>query len=563
MRPDYDQRMPPEPPRATGDGRAVLLAARSDVALHRLLDVLPVFEGDSRISRLFTLIPGSEFGADALTAVTVAGGRTVPWDEACLRTYDLILTASPKGALRLLHGNRVLLPHGAGFGKALASEGTAGLASGLDPAYLRPEDDRFVLHALAHPDQVGLLAEVSPEAAARVRVVGDPTLDRLLASRSQRTHYRRALGTGSRTLVVLASSWGPESLLRRRPDLPAQLIARLPVDTHQLALIVHPNERSSLGAFDLRELLTPALAGGMVLAGAYEEWASLLIAGDVLVTDHGSAALYYSAVSDRPVINAYDGGNEVIPGSPIAELLSSVPRLAGPDDLRSAASGYRQGPGRAAAQAAFAHQHGALPRLREELYDLLGLTLPNLPVRPRVLPPPTAPAPVAEAFDVHVHAEGSVVSVERTVAGLGAAGHHLAAEYGAAGEQFVRTAGVLYRRAGPATPGPYREAWTIAAWTANTLAEYTGCGTAAAVLPEGACVLRHRGDDRLWALHVEPCRQGGKVVHTDPAAVLSAVHAYFATHKTLARTTLTCRIGDHAFPVRISLASPADASLAL
>ncbi|MEU7497133.1 hypothetical protein AB0B52_08630 [Streptomyces griseofuscus] len=34
--------------RATGDERAVLFAARSQNALHRLLDTLPVFAGDDR-----------------------------------------------------------------------------------------------------------------------------------------------------------------------------------------------------------------------------------------------------------------------------------------------------------------------------------------------------------------------------------------------------------------------------------------------------------------------------------------------------------------------------------
>ncbi|MGW1714010.1 hypothetical protein [Streptomyces sp. NPDC002156] len=79
------------------------------MALYRLLDVLPVFPGDDRITRLFTLVPGSGFGVDALAAIDGLGGRTVPWAEACGRTYDLVVAASPKGDLRLLHGPRVLL----------------------------------------------------------------------------------------------------------------------------------------------------------------------------------------------------------------------------------------------------------------------------------------------------------------------------------------------------------------------------------------------------------------------------------------------------------------------
>jgi len=210
--------------------RTVLLAARSAVALYRLLDVLPVFAGDHRITRLFTLVPGSDFGVAALAAIDAAGARTVPWDEACAGSYDLILLASPKGEWELLHGDRVLLPHGAGFGKTIRAEGSADSASGLDPEYLLPADRTggalISLHALAHPSQVARLAAVSPRAAARAEVVGDPTVERVLASLSLRDDYRAALGTGSRRLIVLASTWGEESLLSRRPGLPAELAAR-------------------------------------------------------------------------------------------------------------------------------------------------------------------------------------------------------------------------------------------------------------------------------------------------------------------------------------------------
>ncbi|MFF3735053.1 hypothetical protein ACFYXM_33440 [Streptomyces sp. NPDC002476] len=231
--------------RATGDGRratgerSVLLAARSAVALYRLLDTLLAFSGDERLTRLFTLVPGSDFDIDTLSVIDAVKGRVLPWEEACRRTYDLVLAASPKGELDRLRGTRVLLPHGAGFNKSIPGEGRADSASGLDPRYLAPNEDGtpITLHALAHPDQVARLAAVGPEAAERARVIGDPTLERVLASLSLRDRYRAALGTGPRTLLVLASTWGPDSLLHRRPGLPAELATHLPHDEYQLALI--------------------------------------------------------------------------------------------------------------------------------------------------------------------------------------------------------------------------------------------------------------------------------------------------------------------------------------
>ncbi|MFI0718405.1 translation initiation factor 2 [Streptomyces sp. NPDC021224] len=547
--------------------RTVLLAARSDVAMYRLLDVLPVFEGDARITRRFTLVPGSAFGTDALAAVGAAGGRTVPWEEACGRPYDLILTASPKGALQLLSGKRVLLPHGAGFGKAVPAEGSAMTASGLDPAYLPPYDEHLVLHALAHPDQIAQLAASAPHAAPRATVVGDPTLDRILASRSLRDGYRRALGTGGRRLVVLASTWGPHSLLRRRPDLPARLAAALPVDAYQLALVVHPNERAVLGDFELAERLAPARAAGLAVSAGYEEWAAVLVAADVLVTDHGSVALYFAAGGpERPVLAACDGGGEVIPGSPIDVLLAGVPRLARAADLPAALAAYEPGAAGRAAGSAFAADRlgSSLPRLRTELYTLLGLDPPSGAVRARPLPPPAPPSRLPAAFDVHVHRGPDGLRVERLPAGLGPAGHHLAVEHGSAGEHFARTAGLLYRRAAAPAPGPYRESWTAEGWTGAVLDDYTGCRTAAAILPDGTCVLRRRDDPAVWALRAAPAAHAGRVVHPDPAAALSAVHAAPASPAAaLHPGTYHCLIGGRAFRLTLTPALPEQAGYVL
>jgi hypothetical protein len=541
--------------RATGV-RTVLVAVRSAVALYRLLDTLPVFSGDARVARFFTLVPGSDFSVDALAAITAAGARTVAWSEACRRSFDLILTASPKGELRLLHGDRVLLPHGAGFGKAIPAEGSARAASGLDPAYLRPDDDVLALYALAHPEQVARLAEISPRAAERARVVGDPTLERLLASRSRREHYREVLGTGSRRLIVLASTWGPESLLRRRPDLPAELISRLPYDACQLALIVHPNERSLLSDYELRERLAPALSAGLVLPEPYEGWAALLVAADAMICDHGSAALYFAAFRDRPVVSAYDGGAELIPGSPIAALLSGVPRLEHSADVQRALGAYRPGSTITAARSAFAEQGHALEHLRRELYELLGLTPLEQPVVARPLPPPAPAARTAAAFDVHARVTGHQVGVERMPAGNGPAGHHLAAEHSAAGERHIRTAAVLYRRARPAAATPYGHAWTADAWTAHALAEYPGSRLAAVVLTDELCALRLRGDGRLWALRIEPHVDGdGSVARTDPAAALSAVHTWRTANGRMPTEDLECLIGEHTHRIRISVAT--------
>ncbi|MEV7089487.1 translation initiation factor 2 [Streptomyces sp. NPDC093085] len=546
--------------------RTVLFAARSAVALYRLLDVLPVLSGDDRITRLFTLVPGSDFGADTLAAIDALGGRTVPWTTACGRSYDLIVAASPKGDLRLLRGPHVLLPHGAGFNKSIPGEGSADSASGLDPAYLhRAEHDApIALHALAHPDQVARVAATAPEAARHAKVIGDLTLERVLASWSLRERYRTALGTGARTLLALVSTWGPESLIRRNPALPARLASHLPHDEYQLALVVHPNERSLLGTYELTERLAPALDAGMVLPDPHEEWASVLIAADAVVTDHGSAALYFCAAQDRPVVGVHPGGGELIPGTPMGALLDRTPLLGHPESLLdhpeslvTALRAYRPGPARAAAEAAFAPPGDAVDRMRTEVYALLGLARPAHAVRPRLLRTP-APAPrVPAAFDVHVETTEAGIRITRHPAGTGPPGHHLAAEHGAAHEHLARSAGLLYRRPLPASAAPVELTWTAEGWTRHTLAAYPGCRAAAALLPSGGCLLRVRGQgrtdqERTYAVETEPRAEGDRVLRVDPAVALSAAHATLLTRPPPpGPATLTCWVGDHPFQVTL------------
>ncbi|WP_425825490.1 translation initiation factor 2 [Streptomyces fractus] len=537
------------------------------MALYRLLDVLPAFAGDERVTRCFTLVPGSDFGADALSAIEETGARTVPWDEARSRTYDLVVAASPKGDLGQLRGPHVLLPHGAGFNKTLRYEGSADSASGLDPVYLSRSEGSapIALHALAHPDQLARLTTVAPQAARRAKVVGDPTLERVLASRAHRDRYRDALGTGPRTLVALASTWGPESLIRRRPGLPARLATQLPYDEYQLALVVHPNEWSRLGAFELRQRLEPALAAGMLLPRPRDEWASTLVAADALVTDHGSAALYYAAVGDRPVVAGCRGGDELLPGSPMDVLLGGVPELGAAEDLPKVLRAYRPGRASDAADAAFTHRHDALRRLRDEFYALLDLAPPTLPAPAATpLPLPAAPRRTPSAFDVHVEfREGGGVVIARHPAGTGTPGHHLAVEHGAASEQLARSAGLLYRRQLPRSPGTAGLNWTFDGWARQVLSDSPGCRTAATVLATGRCLLHVRGHDRSYVLETGPVAENGRLARVDPAAAVSAAHAWLTrtgpTATSDTEVSLTCVVGERAFPVRLRPATDGEA----
>ncbi|MFJ7630639.1 translation initiation factor 2 [Streptomyces sp. NPDC097595] len=534
----------------------MLVAVRSAGALHRLLDVLPVFDGDTRVTIRFTLLPGSHFDVDALVALDGSGARILPWDEARRVSHDLVLTSSPKGELHELSGPRALLPHGAGFNKSISNDGSPEVPSGLDPHYLLVDGEPWAdLHALAHEEQVARLALHCPPAADRAAVVGDPTLDRLLASVPHRQDYRAALGTGPRQLIVLTSTWGPDSLLARRPDLPAELTRILPRDAFQVALIVHPNEYSKTGLFDLSRWLAPALKAGLVLTHPYEEWAAVLVASDAVVSDHGSTALYAAALG-RPIISAYDGSRELIPGSPMARLLDSAPRLSAASGLADALRESRTMDTRDQAAVAFARQGQALRLLRQQLYQMLGLQPPSSPLDAPAFSQPLTTPRQPRAFAVQAHVSGHRIALERFPAHTQEAVHHLAAEYPTAGPRQVQSAALLWRRARAVGPTVQHTAWTAEGWTAHVLEEAPGCRTAAAILSPQRCLLRNRTAG-LLSLRVEPHRDRGHVSHTDPTAVVSAVHAWLSANTNWSLPVpLLCDTGP--MTVRVHL-NPADA----
>ncbi|MGQ4515942.1 translation initiation factor 2 [Streptomyces sp. DW26H14] len=558
----------PDLPGVARGTRTVLYAVRSATALNRLLDVVPVFAGDPRIEPVFTIVPGSDFGTDALAALDGAGARTVPWAEAVRCGARLVLAASPNGPLHELPGPLVLLPHGAGFNKRLPGSQDADPASGLHPRQLvRGRAPLAALHALAHPGQIARLAGHAPATVAeRAVVVGDPTLDRMLESAPLRERYRAALGTGTRRLVVLVSTWGPESLLAREPGLAAWLTAELPYDEYQIGLVLHPNEHSRLGGFTLRQHLAPALAAGLVTTRPYEEWAALLTAADCVVTDHSSSALYYAALpaphgGRRLLLGCYEGG-ELIPGTPMDVLLSAAPRLragdaaAAAEQVAAAFDGAR-GPGvparDGAVVAAFAERGSALERLRAHCYALLGLVPPAGPVRPRPLPVPTTAARRPTAFAVRTTVRDDTVALTRHPLSAGAYDGHVSAEEGTSSLGELQAAALIHRSAGPG--GGEGAAWTMGGWTARVLADYPGCGTAAVVLPDGRCVLRRRGGDVLLSLRVAPAEAPGDLRwRPDPAVVLSAVHARLDAGPPPA--TVVCAVGPRRVRVHLAEAPP-------
>jgi hypothetical protein len=215
---------------------------------------------------------------------------------------------------------------------------------------------------------------------------------------------------------------------------------------------------------------------------------------------------------------------------------------------------------RRAADGAFACRGRAVERLREELYALLGLSLPPAHVEPRLLPLPAGPAVSPAAFAVRVTAapagaDGPSLVVERFPAGTELTAHHLAAEHGRSGVRHLQSAAVHYRHA---RPGPVAgSARTAEAWIGQVFAAYPGCGTAGVVLGPVGCLFRRR-DGALTVLTA--AGPGG----ADPAAFLSAVHAVHASRATAeVPAAFTCEVGRSTHRVTLRPATRSEARTAV
>jgi hypothetical protein len=254
---------------------------------------------------------------------------------------------------------------------------------------------------LSHDEQYARLAGAVPEALDAAVVAGDPCFDRMAVSEPRRRDYRRALGANDDTrVVVVTSTWGPDSLLGRNPGLIAQLLAELPGDQHVVAAVLHPNTWYAHGPAQIRLWLGDCLRAGLRLIPPAHGWQQAVLAADVVVGDFG-AVTGYAACAGRATLLASFPEHQIAEGSAMDELGRTAARL-------DPAAAFLPQFGTALAQAA----EGGLAKVRElatslpgssaaalrkSFYDLMALPEPE---RPALVPPYSASTLLPEQLPV-------------------------------------------------------------------------------------------------------------------------------------------------------------------
>lgn len=320
------------------DCKMVLVVVHTVTSGQRLLDTVRLVESDLRVQVVFTMAP-DVFSNGVARFIDGLGAVSVPWLQATQQRFDLAITAS-LGAVHEIHAPLIIMPHGSGFNKLVAVRDGARavgdrVAYGLDAQRLL--HDGTVLPAaivLSHTSELGRLGRTCPEALPRATVIGDSSYDRLVAGLPHRDSYRRALGVGpDRKLVVVSSTWGPQSLFGRRSELLPRLLTELPQREFRVVVLLHPNVWFGHGIWQVRTWLADCLRRGLSLVPPEADWRAVLAAADWVIGDHGSATLYGTATG-VPVMLASFPRSDVDPASTLAELAAITPRVSRRGSLR-------------------------------------------------------------------------------------------------------------------------------------------------------------------------------------------------------------------------------------
>jgi hypothetical protein len=434
----------------------------------------------------------------------------------------------------------------------------------MSPEWLLGEDGRPVADALvlSHPEQYERLRTVCPEAAPTAVLAGDPCWDRMLAARPYRERYRRALGVGrGRRLIVLSSTWNPESLFGDGgddvlPSLLPRLAAEFPLDEYRFAAVLHPNVWHGHGPGQIRAWLDRARRSGLALIDPLTGWRQALLAADAVIGDHGSVT-YYAAALGTPVLLGAAPLAGLAPDAPVHAFVRTAPRLDPALPLRpqvEALTGqHRPSPVPAGFVSSVPGESAA--RLRRLFYRAIGLREPDDPARLEPLPllPYEPPVPTAPLLVLTRPTAVREVSVTR-YAGSGAppppdvGEAHTAVHEDTRETDRLSLADVVFRH-GPADDP---RLGSPADWTAEVLARHPHCALAARVTGPGTCVVRVRSGELLQLT-------AGPGADADPAVYASALHAWLAAGKApqeLFGQGLTVRTGGTPHPVTVRPVRP-------
>ena len=272
----------------------------------RLLDVAELLDCDPRISLVFAAAPVSTSnGVEGL--LREAGVAVLDWRHALARRHDLVITTN-HDRLCQLNAPTVVIPDPRGRLRPalrLPCERREPSPVDIHDAGGKPCPARDPsLRLAAHKEDRQAVPDCRHSLADRVEVVGDLTFDRLHLSIRSRDTYRAALGVHARhQLVVVVSTWGPDSLITREPRLLRQLTVELPEVRYRIAVLLHPAAWFSHDITHLKAWMTTARTASVQIIDPFTQWRPIIAAADLVISARGSITLYSTGIG-LPVLYA-------------------------------------------------------------------------------------------------------------------------------------------------------------------------------------------------------------------------------------------------------------------
>ncbi|HWF83730.1 MAG TPA: CDP-glycerol glycerophosphotransferase family protein, partial [Vicinamibacterales bacterium] len=312
-----------------------------------------------------------------------AGARVVHPLAAALARFDAYLTSDFMWAHHLRRPCRIQMFHG-----------VAGKYGFDAPAEsMRAWDRLFFVNRrrLANFVKAGAIDADSPA----IKLIGMPKVDCLVDGSLNRDAVLTSLGLDpARPTVLYAPTWSPASSLNTLGERLVVQLQALPIN-----LIVKLHDRSRdirrkySGGIDWMARLQPLLSAAHAHLARSADICPYLVAADVMIADHSSAAFEY-LLRDRPIVRLHapalialanihqdyvdllDSASESV--TTMAQAVTAVERALADPSARSATR-------RAVAEDLFHEPGTATARCAAALYDAIALG-------PRPAPAPRAPS---------------------------------------------------------------------------------------------------------------------------------------------------------------------------
>ncbi len=297
--------------------------------------------------------------------------RTIPLAAARRLKWDVVLYPVHYRRFRA-DCKKIYVGHSMMVGKA---DGGASFKYGR---HTRDKNNNLVYDKIfaAGAHEKEMTRRLYPEIHPTVRVVGSLLADRLLASVGDKPKILAGLGCDtSRKTVMVASTWGPHSFAQNLGAKFMEGVGRL-LKTYNIILSIHQCNflRQCSPRIDWSELAGRTKLGNFHISTNNEESISLLLAADLLVTDHTSLSLYYLLLH-RPIVFYENANVEYLPGALIFELKKVARVIRDIDnieqDIKQAFDNCNVKEIAEAAAKVCDHQNNAWGRYKDEIYDTI------------------------------------------------------------------------------------------------------------------------------------------------------------------------------------------------